>query len=244
VTTDDEDGYTIGRRLRLLRHARGKSLAVIAGLAGISESYLSMLERGERVLDRRSLIVALANALRVAPSELTLLPVPAPGDGVADAAVDALRVAMQAVSLGVPDSQVQPVEQLSARVHAVLDAKQRCRHAEVGMVLPGLIRDLHTSINAGREDAELLRLAVALHTQGTQAFLHGVGAPSDLCWAAARLGAERRQHRRHHHRHRRVRDGEQPGRRDPGRHLVLRARRVGNPAPAGQARVTGRDRPS
>ncbi len=97
---------------------------------------------------------------------------------------------MRAVAVGVPGGQVQPVEQLSARVHAVADAKQRCQHAEVGMTLPGVIRDLHTSIDAGHDTAELLRLAVVLHHSGTQAYLHGVGAPADLCWSAARLAGE------------------------------------------------------
>ena len=74
---DAEDSRTIGRRLREVRLARRKSLAVVAGRAGISPSYLSRLESGERALDRRSLIVALANALEIAPSELTRLPAPA-----------------------------------------------------------------------------------------------------------------------------------------------------------------------
>jgi hypothetical protein len=106
-------------------------------------------------LDRRSETVALANALQIAPSELTRLPVPAPSDPGTDAAVAAVRSAMQAVSMSVPNGQAQPVEQLSARVHAVLDAKQRCHDAELGMVLPTLIGDLHSSIDVGRDDAEL-----------------------------------------------------------------------------------------
>jgi transcriptional regulator with XRE-family HTH domain len=163
-----EDARTIGRRVRQIRYARRMPLAAVAGLAGISTGHLSRIERGERALDRRSLIVALANVLEVAPSELTSLPVPAPGDGGADAAVAAVRNAMQAVTMGIPNGQAQPIEQLSARVHALLDAKQRCHHAEVGMALPELIRDLHTSINAGRDDAEVLRLAVELHHAGTQ----------------------------------------------------------------------------
>lgn len=187
---ETEDTRNIGRRLREIRFWRRKSLRVVAGLAGISESYLSRLESGERALDRRSLIVALANALEIAPQELTRLSVPAPSDGQADTAVDAVRGAIQAVALGVPAGQVQSVEQLSARVHSVLDAKQRCHHAEVGMSLPSLIRDLHTSIDAGRDDATLLRLAALLHHAGTQAYLHGVGAPADLCWSAARLAGD------------------------------------------------------
>lgn len=62
----------IGDILRQIRHARGKSLAVVAGRAGISPSSLSRLESGDRALDRRSLIVSLAEALEVAPSELEL----------------------------------------------------------------------------------------------------------------------------------------------------------------------------
>lgn len=187
---DTEETRTIGQRLREVRHTRGKSQRVIAGLAGISPSYLSQLESGQRALDRRSLTVALANALEIAPSELTSLPIPAPNDGGADAAVSAVRCAIQAVTLGVPRGQAQPVDQLAARVGAVLDAKQRCRHAEVGMTLPGLIRDLQASINAGHDDAPLLRLAVTLYSQGTQAYLHGVGAPADLCWSAALLARD------------------------------------------------------
>ncbi|MGH3922013.1 MAG: helix-turn-helix domain-containing protein [Gammaproteobacteria bacterium] len=99
---DGENNYSIGERLRRIRRSRGKSQAVIAGLAGISTSHLSRLESGERALDRRSLIVAVANALQVAPSELTQLPMPLPGNGDVDTAVDAVRYAMMAVTHGRP----------------------------------------------------------------------------------------------------------------------------------------------
>ncbi|HKR48611.1 MAG TPA: helix-turn-helix transcriptional regulator [Pseudonocardiaceae bacterium] len=76
-----DDARTIGRRLRLIRHSRREGLRVIAGLAGMSKSKLSLIERGERALDSRSDIVALANALQISPSELVRLPVLAPGNG-------------------------------------------------------------------------------------------------------------------------------------------------------------------
>lgn len=72
----DDDARTIGARLRQIRYRPDKSLRVVAGLAGMSKSHLSELERGESALDRQSEIVALANALQVAPSELTGMPVP------------------------------------------------------------------------------------------------------------------------------------------------------------------------
>jgi hypothetical protein len=50
----DDDPLTIGRRLRQIRRARGKSLRVVAGLAGMSKSHLDRIERGERALDSRA----------------------------------------------------------------------------------------------------------------------------------------------------------------------------------------------
>jgi transcriptional regulator with XRE-family HTH domain len=44
------------------------------------KSTLSKIERGERALDSRAEIVALANALQISPSELIEEPVTAPGD--------------------------------------------------------------------------------------------------------------------------------------------------------------------
>ena len=51
---DSDEARTIGRRVRQIRYARGKSLVVIAGLAEISKSHLSRIERGERALDSRA----------------------------------------------------------------------------------------------------------------------------------------------------------------------------------------------
>lgn len=36
----------IGERLRFYRQAQGKTQAVVAGLAGVTEDYLSQIERG------------------------------------------------------------------------------------------------------------------------------------------------------------------------------------------------------
>lgn len=70
----------IGRRIQRIRHARGKSLRVIAGLAGMSTSTLHRIEHGQRELTL-SEIVALANVLEIAPSGLIRLPILAPADG-------------------------------------------------------------------------------------------------------------------------------------------------------------------
>jgi transcriptional regulator with XRE-family HTH domain len=180
----------IGHRLRQIRHARGKSLAVVAGLAGISVGHLSNLERGERALDRRSLIVKLANALQVAPTDITGAALATPGEPDDDRAVNDVRLALLSASMHEPRGQVQPTDQLSARVNEVLTAENNAEAAFVGAALPVLIRDLHTTVNAGRDERELLRLLVLTHTQGTQAWLAMVGAPVDLGWQAAVLARQ------------------------------------------------------
>ncbi|MGH3816126.1 MAG: helix-turn-helix domain-containing protein [Pseudonocardiaceae bacterium] len=179
---DNEEARTIGRRVKQIRYARGgKSLRVIAGLAGMSKDTLSRIERGERPLDSRSETVALADALGVAPSELTRQSEATPVNGDRDAAVHAVRLALRAAIDDVPGGLVLPAEVLRDRVTATVDALCRCeREREVGVALPGFIRDLHTSIADGRDVPKLLDLAVLLHTQVTIPWLRLAGAPLDL----------------------------------------------------------------
>jgi transcriptional regulator with XRE-family HTH domain len=47
MSLDGGDLAALGRRLRLLREGRGVSLRAVAGDAGVSESFLSQVERGQ-----------------------------------------------------------------------------------------------------------------------------------------------------------------------------------------------------
>ena len=70
--------------LRRLRRRRGLTQVELAGLAGLSYSYISMIETGQRTLTRLDHITAVAAALRVSPAELAPGTMPAP-DGQAPA---------------------------------------------------------------------------------------------------------------------------------------------------------------
>ncbi|HVK23419.1 MAG TPA: helix-turn-helix transcriptional regulator [Actinokineospora sp.] len=180
----------IGYRLREIRHARRKSLEVVAGLAGISPSYLSRLESGKRALDRRSLIVALANALDVAPTEITAVALAAPGDAEEERALGPIRVALQAAAYGELMGEVRSVDELRNRVALVLDGQQNCEFAVVGATLPALINDLYSTLAAGVGDQEVLRLLILTQVQGTQAWLGDMGASPDLAWQASLLAKQ------------------------------------------------------
>jgi DNA-binding Xre family transcriptional regulator len=90
AAVDADETRMVGLRIRRIRHARDKSLRVIAGLAGISRSTLHRIEHGQRELTL-SEIVALAGALEIAPAKLIRLPTLAPANGHTDAARESAR---------------------------------------------------------------------------------------------------------------------------------------------------------
>ena len=60
-----------GERIARARRRRGLSQAVLAGLVGRSESWLSQVERGRRSVDSHAVLTRMAAALRVEVEELT-----------------------------------------------------------------------------------------------------------------------------------------------------------------------------
>lgn len=177
---DVDDARTIGRRVRRIREARGKSLRVIAGLAGMSKSQLNRIERGEVALDRISDITALAAALHIAPSELTQIPAPAPGNGGTDRTIEAIRLALDGIDVERPGGMVLPADVLADRVDTIHRQSRHCLGVEVAAALPGLIRDLHTTLDTRVDRARLLALGVRLHVHVTRMWLGAAGAPIDL----------------------------------------------------------------
>lgn len=170
----------MGARLRQIRNARDKSLRVVAGLAGMSKSHLSQIERGEVALDSLSEIVALAEVLQIAPSDLVKLPVPAPGNGHTDSTVEAVRLVLDGIDVGRPGGLVLPVAVLRDRLDQIHQHTRACDFVEVASALPGLIRDLHTTLSTGRNHGELLDLAVHLHVHVTRMWVNQAGAEVDL----------------------------------------------------------------
>ena len=191
---DVEGARTIGWRLRRVRDDRGKSLRVIAGLAAMSKATLSRIERGERSPTLNEL-VALADALQISVSELTRLPVPAPANGHTDSTTTAVGLALDAIEVGHPGGLVLPVAVLRERVARFLQHKRACRLPEVAAELPGLVRDVHTTLATGADHGELLELAVYLHVHVTSYWLILAAAPADLLrrvvFLAWRLAQER-----------------------------------------------------
>ncbi|WP_020666946.1 helix-turn-helix domain-containing protein [Amycolatopsis nigrescens] len=139
----------LGRRAREIRSWRRLSLRAAAELSGISYSYLGQIERGERPVNSRRVLEALARTLRVSPTELTGKPY-APLDPASNAAHAAMTAVEDAISgwwVGeVPDSPRRPWSAVLAdvdRLNKVL--RPRAAYLEQAELLPRLIRDLLVS---------------------------------------------------------------------------------------------------
>lgn len=157
------DDITIGARLRTLRRWRGLTQVQLADRAGISASYVSMVEHGTRLLDRRSHIAALAGALRVSETDLVGGPHLSADRLQSDPhmAIPPLRVALQTNSLSRPAvDQVRPLGQLHRAVFGTIEPLRRvCDYVGVGQLLPDCIDELYWhAANPTDEAAQRLAL--------------------------------------------------------------------------------------
>jgi hypothetical protein len=118
--------------------------------------------------------------VQISVSELTRLPVPAPANGHTDSTTNAIGLALDAIEVGRPGGLVLPVAVLRERVARFRQHKQTCRFPEVAAELPGLIRDLHTTLATGADHGEVLELAVYLHVHVTDTWLVLAAASDDL----------------------------------------------------------------
>jgi transcriptional regulator with XRE-family HTH domain len=141
------DTATTGARLRVLRRWRGMTLTEVAGLADLSPSFLSMVEHGQRMLDRRSHIAAVAAALKVSETELVGGPHLSPDRLQSDPhmAIPPLRVALQTNTLTAPAlDRARPLAELAAEMNGTVEPLRRvCDIVRIGQLLPPLIDELH-----------------------------------------------------------------------------------------------------
>ena len=154
-----------GSRIREVRVLRGKSLRVIAALAGISAGYLSKVERDLKVLDSRRTLYALADALQVAPSELTGQPFAPTNaeESTAHAAAQALRAVLRDVEIGeLPEMSIQSLPELETGVRKADQSAADSDYAKLGESIPDLIGDLYIPQD-GEQQARARLLVRALH---------------------------------------------------------------------------------
>lgn len=159
---DDDDARSIGQRVRMVRRRRGLSLDVVAGLAGISAPYLSLLERGLRGFNRRGLLEDLAGALGCSVADLTGQPYLQTDRATAKAlaTLPPVSVALHDCTLSdVPDVNPRPLEHLATLVATANQHVDEARYQLAGRDLGGVLTELHVHAVTGGADVQRVALA-------------------------------------------------------------------------------------
>jgi transcriptional regulator with XRE-family HTH domain len=167
---DAGEAWSIGARARMIRRRRGLSLDVVAGLAGVTGGYLSMLERGLRGFNRRGLVEDLANALGCSVVDLTGQPYLPPDRESARAkqVIKQIERGLNEATLDdVPDLRPRTLDLLNGWVNSTAELRDTARYQpsgeDIGAVLIELQVHLATSIGRDRQLAAELLTQAAYH---------------------------------------------------------------------------------
>lgn len=134
----------IGTRIRYWRRRRnGMSQAVLAGLAGVSQGFISQVETGVLSIDRRSTLTRVAQALQVSVADLLGQPGDPtdPNKALAAMSVPEIRVVLAELDAGVIDPPGRSRDQVAAALAANDATRLVCDFATAAPALPGLLRD-------------------------------------------------------------------------------------------------------
>jgi transcriptional regulator with XRE-family HTH domain len=156
---DDLAGKRTGERIQILRERKGLTRPVLAGLVGMSASWLKGIERGTRLPPRLPLLVKLAEALAVGDVAVlagtdmdiggaTSVPL-ASFARIPHDAVPAIREAVRDPLLVIPAGPVDVAALASRAADAWLLWHHSPQHrTDVGRVLPRLVTDARIAARA------------------------------------------------------------------------------------------------
>ena len=175
----------IGERIAYYRNKRGLSQAVLAGMVGLSVSWLSQLERGERNADKLSVLLPMARALRVDLATLVGEPVDfTPRAGPTLNAIDRIRAAMTDY-LPPDDDQAVDLETLRSVALEVVGLYQAAEYDKAASLMPTTVETVDTAVATTEGDDHQQALAIAALTNQIAAALFSRTGQTDLGWVAA-----------------------------------------------------------
>jgi transcriptional regulator with XRE-family HTH domain len=181
------DMETAGQWIARARRRRGLSQAVLAGLIGRSESWLSQVERGKRDIDSHAVLMRLAAVLRVDIDEITG-PGGAEGAQAEYAAAPLIEQAMMRYCPpGDAPREPQPgrtIAHLRAMARSAYQGYQATRYEATGRRLPALIRGVEALSRVTGVASSAICEVRAVVYDTTAALLSRVGEPA-LAWTAA-----------------------------------------------------------
>lgn len=172
-----------GQRIARARRRRGMSQAVLAGLIGRSESWLSQVERGRRGIDSHVVLTRLADVLRIDIEELS----PPSTQGSSNSRFDPTPLIEQAMmNYGVHENGKTHVslDHLETMTRSVYRDYQATMYETAGRRLPELIMLADAATRLATPGDAAVSAVRALVYDTVAAVLNRVGEAT-LAWAAA-----------------------------------------------------------
>jgi transcriptional regulator with XRE-family HTH domain len=193
---DDLAGKQTGERIQILRERKGLTRPVLAGLVGMSPSWLKGIEQGRRLPPRLPILVKLAEALAVGDiavlagtdmdlGEGTSVPV-ASFTRIPHDAVPAIREAIREPMMQVPDASPD-VPALASRTADAwhLWHTSREHRTDVGRILPRLITDARTAARSPEQPVRRAANAVLADVYALAQHELVWASEGELIWTAA-----------------------------------------------------------
>ena len=191
---------TLGERIAYYRKRRGTPQAVLAGLVGRSENWLSKVENNKIEIDRVSVISMLAENLGLTWQQLlcaTITEQPTSGLPTAHDALEQLRTTLADYSHLAGRASAEEaidLDVLKAQIGDVWSAYQDSRYARATRLLPPVIEAARNAVNGYTdEDEATAQGLLTMAYQGAAMVLTKVGE-SDLAWLAADRGLSAANH--------------------------------------------------
>jgi transcriptional regulator with XRE-family HTH domain len=201
--TQPVDYMSVGERIAIYRRRRGLSQLALANMIGRSEAWLSQVERGLRHVDRVSVLIRLAQVLKVTVEDLIGQPLSlAPNGGIEFRAIPTLRAALTdyevipatfGIALG--EGPVRDLPSLRRNVDQANRLYQAAHYDEAGLLCSRLIGEAQRATRELTGDDRRGAFRVLAETYHiTAKTLNKVGE-TELAWIAAersrpRNGAE------------------------------------------------------
>ncbi|MEU6132994.1 helix-turn-helix transcriptional regulator [Saccharopolyspora sp. NPDC047091] len=183
----------LGARVRVIRRRRGLGLDTAAGLAGISKSYLSLLENGRRQFDRRGLLEDLARALSCSVADITGQPYPPTDRDTAEAfsAIPGIRLALNEFGPDeTPDVRARPLDALVEWAERANAYRDQTRYSLAGQDIGSLLTELHVHAATGSAGDRERALSAAVVVCVVAGSLARNAGNIDLAISCARRGHE------------------------------------------------------
>jgi len=183
------NGYLpIGERVRYRRRARGLSQLRLAGLVDRTEDWVSKVERGEIPVDRISVLIKLADALKVPLSDLLgEHNLPSEQAGALDETAGLRRVLSTVPALAT--SEPRDLAALEEDLLAATQLRAQAHYARAAAALPRLIIDLELTASASEGEVRGHALGLLSRAYGLAVATLVRYGEHDLAWVAADRGA-------------------------------------------------------